>query len=154
MLPEIVQIQPRALDANDADHVAPLAVRDRMALPVPPKLLQQDVLWWMDVDCHSRADRHWLATSQLLRVERRAACHEQIHLQRGRLVDEVGAPAAAHRAPARFIVDIELPGYGPNQGRNVTLLESGDDVDIDCGTRLTRKRAWDGTADRVGEPES
>ena len=95
------------LNADDAENVAPLAVRCLAALPVPVQLLQQDVLRRMDVQA-TRCEYHFLAPFQLLPVERRTSGHEEIDLQLGRLMNQIRGPSLPHRPTQRRRINIEV----------------------------------------------
>ena len=90
----------------------------------------------MDPECLAVADAHHLAASQLLCVERGAACDEQIDLQRRLLMDQVRAAAGPHGTAERILVHVEVGSERANQSRNAARLDRSHDVDVDRGPWL------------------
>jgi len=77
---------------------------------IPSELLQQDVLRRVDVEIPIRMLRHLNAPppADLLLVQGRTAGDEQVHLDSGRLVDEIHAGTLPDSTPNRGVICVKL----------------------------------------------
>jgi hypothetical protein len=86
-------------------------------------------------------------------IQGRATCYKQIDLELRGMVDEIGACAVADGPPERLTVHVEVRRKSRHDSWNVRFLESGDEINVDRGARLTREGAGQRSADCVGNAE-
>jgi AhpD family alkylhydroperoxidase len=107
---QIDSVQRVTLDQQDAQYIAPLAIRYLVPGAEPAQLLKQDVLGRVGVEKAVGVGRHLnpLPPIHRLLVERRPAHDEEVHFDGARHVEDVDARPFTNRSRDRLLVDVEL----------------------------------------------
>lgn len=144
-------IERLALDEEKTKHITPLSIGHLLPEAKPSKLLQQDVFGRVDIQIPIRILRHLNAPppADLLLVQRRTAGDEQIHLDGGRLVDEIHTRMLTNSTTNRGVICVELRAQFGQESIDVLLGNGDHNVHVDRGPWLAADRAGERAADQV-----
>ena len=146
----VVRGQPVAGDAEDAQHVVPLAIARLAGLPIPAKLRQQHILG----RCDRQASIRRLRSSDGRLGKRIARRHEESDLQAGCDVNEIEGGASSDRVLGRLLRDVELTRDRVGERLPLTSREESHEVDVRGGPHDAMNRAGNGPADVVPNAQS
>lgn len=110
------------------------------AVPVPAKVLEQDVLGRADVELAFRAGHHQhpLSAIHLLGVQRCSSSNEQVHLVECVLVDQVGALLLPDGSLQGVTVSVEFVAQRQDERFDLPRGHGDNDIHIQRRSRLTR----------------
>jgi len=125
-MPQIGRIELSPLGFEDPQDVVPLPIGNPAALPVPVKLVQDDILWATEVERHRigfGADRFALPARQLGPGPRKSRWHEHVDFVKSPEVDHVKGGLLPYSLTDHLSVDVELLLQGLDQRSHVFLPE-------------------------------
>ena len=153
MAADVVLIEPRSLNANDPEDIPPLPIGLLTTQAIPAKLLQKDVLGWVHMNRAARPQVDFQPPLYLLRIEWGSTRHKEIDLQLGCVMNEIRTAAVADRPAQGRLINVEVFRESRHQRTKMCLVQCGDEVHINSGSRFAGNRTCDRPANRVGDGE-